>query len=109
MAAGMLLTALGAAQISGCASSTDEGSRPSSRSSMSSVLEDAALTARVKTALTAAGVSPTAVHVTTTQGGIVQLSGFVSSPEDARRAADIARRVEGVKQVYDDVRVAPRG
>jgi osmotically-inducible protein OsmY len=49
------------------------------------------------------------VHVTTTQGGIVQLAGFVDSPEQARRAADIARRVEGVKYVYDDIRVAPRG
>ena len=102
----VLVAMLGAAQIAGCASTSEERSRPSG-SSVSTILEDAALTARIKTALAAAGVSPTAVHVTTTQGGIVQVSGFVNSREDARRAAEIARHVDGVKQVYDDIRVLP--
>ena len=97
----VLVAALGAAQIAGCASKPEE--RPSS--TVGSMLEDAALTARVKTALAAAGISPTAVQVTTTQGGIVQLSGFVNSRDDARRAAEIARNIDGVKQLYDDIRI----
>ena len=103
-----LALALAVALVGGCASSSEERP-PSTGSSVGSFLEDAALTTRVKTALTAAGISPTAVHVTTRDGGIVQLSGFVGSPDEARRAADIARRVEGVKYVYDDIRIAPRG
>jgi osmotically-inducible protein OsmY len=107
MKAAALVAVLGAVQIAGCATSPEERPRQSSGSSLGSLLEDAALTARVKTALAAAGVSPTAVHVTTTQGGIVQLAGFVNSADDARRAAEIARHVDGVKQVYDDIRVVP--
>jgi osmotically-inducible protein OsmY len=38
----------------------------------------------------------------------VQLSGFVDSEDKARRAGEIARQVEGVKQVYNDIRIAPR-
>jgi hyperosmotically inducible protein len=106
--ASVLMAALGAAHVAGCATSSDEREQTSSGTSKSSLLEDAALTARVKTALAAAGISPTAVQVTTTQGGIVQLSGFVDNPEQARRAAEIARNVKGVRYVYDDVRVAPR-
>jgi osmotically-inducible protein OsmY len=44
----------------------------------------------------------------TTYRGVVQLSGFVESEEQARRAAEAARGVEGVKSVYKDLRVAPR-
>jgi osmotically-inducible protein OsmY len=99
-----LVAVLGAAQIAGCASTSEERPR-SSGDSVGTILEDAALTARVKTALAAAGISPTAVQVTTTQGGIVQLSGFVNSRDDARRAAEIARNVDGVKQLYDDIRI----
>jgi osmotically-inducible protein OsmY len=102
-----LVAVLGATQLAGCASTSEERSRTSSGSSIGTILQDAGLTARVKGALLAAGISPTAVQVTTVQGGIVQLSGFVNSPDDARRAAEIARRVEGVKYVYDDIRVIP--
>ena len=72
----------------------------------SSIQEDGALTVRIKTALTAAGAG--SVQVTTTQGGIVQLSGFVDNPADAQRALEVARQVKGVKEVYNDIRVAPQ-
>ena len=69
------------------------------------ILEDAALTRRIKMALAAAGAA--SVQVATTRGGIVQLSGFVDDPEDAERALEVARQVKGVKEVYDDIRVLP--
>jgi osmotically-inducible protein OsmY len=94
--------------ISGCASSSDERAAGGTSRSASSVLDEAALTARVTAALAAAGANPMSINVTTTQGGIVQLSGFVERPEDAQRAAEIARQVKGVKQVYNDIRVVPR-
>jgi osmotically-inducible protein OsmY len=94
--------------LAACASSSEERAGGRTTRSAASVLEDAALTARVKTALAAAGASPLSIGVTTTQGGIVQLSGFVERPEDAQRAAEIARQVRGVQQVYNDIRVVPR-
>jgi osmotically-inducible protein OsmY len=44
-----------------------------------------------------------------TYRGQVQLSGFVPDAEAKRLAEDAARRVEGVKDVKNDIRVAPRG
>lgn len=41
----------------------------------------------------------------TTEGGIVQLAGFVSSREDADRAVAAARQVSGVRDVKDDIRL----
>ncbi len=90
-----------------CGSPSGERAQAGSRAS--TVLEDAALTARVTTALTAAGVAnPLKINVTT-ENGVVQLSGFVDSEDKARRAGEIARRVEGMKRLYNDIRVAPRG
>jgi len=103
----VLFALLCAAQSAGCTSPSGERAQGSSRAS--TVLEDAALTARVTTALTAAGVAnPFKINVTT-ENGVVQLSGFVDSEDKARRAGEIARQVEGVKRLYNDIRVAPRG
>ncbi|WP_035052233.1 BON domain-containing protein [Andreprevotia chitinilytica] len=37
--------------------------------------------------------------------GVVQLSGFVNSQTVASKAVDVARRVEGVKSVKDDMEI----
>ena len=37
--------------------------------------------------------------------GVVQLSGFVDSPEAAARAVEVARSVEGVKEVKNKMSV----
>jgi osmotically-inducible protein OsmY len=39
--------------------------------------------------------------------GTVQLSGFVTTEEQRRQAVDIARRVEGVQEVIDNLSVKP--
>jgi len=39
----------------------------------------------------------------TTFQGVVQLSGFVDSAENARKAGEIARTVQGVKEVKNDL------
>jgi osmotically-inducible protein OsmY len=110
----VLVAAYCVAQAAGCTSPSGERSRSSSGASSGTssgaraVLDDAALTAKVTSALTSAGVAnPFKVNVTT-EKGVVQLSGFVDSEDKARRAGEIARQVEGVKQVYNDIRIVPR-
>lgn len=97
-----LLTVFGAAQLAGCASSPEQRAT-------GQVFDDGLLTARVKRELFhEPGVSFTDVNVTTYRG-VVQLSGFVPSEKYARIAEEAARRVEGVKAVKNDIRIAPRG
>ena len=66
-------------------------------------LSDTAISAKVKTALLGdPDVKGTDVQVETFRG-TVQLSGFVDSPQSAARAADIARRVDGVLDVRNAI------
>ena len=69
---------------------------------------DAALTAKVKSAIASdAGLgSASAINVNTYRG-VVQLSGFVDSQEKIQRAAEAARKVDGVRQVENNIRVKP--
>jgi hyperosmotically inducible protein len=101
----MLLALSGTPTLGGSASLSEEQSAGGASRAASSILEDAALTAKIKTALTAAGAA--SVQVATTRGGIVQLSGFVDLAEDAERAVEVARQVKGVREVYNDIRVVP--
>lgn len=41
----------------------------------------------------------------TTNNGIVQLSGFANSAQEAERAAEVARKVPGVKDVKSDIQL----
>lgn len=66
---------------------------------------DSLLTAKVKTALLKdSAMSAFAVSVET-HNGIVLLSGFVDNESQARRAAEIASRVEGVVEVKNSLTV----
>ena len=96
-----VFAALGLA-LAGCSSS------PESRGT-GQVVDDAGLTARVKTAIGREAGLGTATNVNvTTYRGVVQLSGFVDSQQVADRAAAVARSVDGVKSVQNDLRVAPK-
>lgn len=71
--------------------------------SAAQTIDDATITAKVKSQLLASPeVSGLDVNVTTYEGQ-VQLSGYVSSPEQRRQAEQIARTVEGVKSVSNDL------
>ena len=66
-------------------------------------VDDSIVTTRVKSALIASPeVKGTEVKVETVNG-TVQLSGFVASQTEARRAADIASRVNGVDRVVNSI------
>jgi hyperosmotically inducible protein len=85
----LTLVSLGA-----CSHFTDPNSRK-----VGVAMSDTAISAKVKTALLGdPDVKGTNVQVETFRG-TVQLSGFVDSAASAARAADIARRVEGVTDV----------
>src|ERR671915_152988 len=72
------------------------------------VIDDATLTARVKTALLKVeGLGAFKVDVNTNRGE-VQLTGFVRDDEMIRRSVETARGVPGVVRVHNDLRVAPR-
>jgi osmotically-inducible protein OsmY len=66
---------------------------------MGVTVADTAISAKVKAALAGdPDVKATDVQVETYKG-TVQLSGFVDSPQNVSRAADLARRVDGVREV----------
>jgi osmotically-inducible protein OsmY len=66
-------------------------------------IDDALITTKVKAALAAdPDVKATEVKVETFKG-TVQLSGFVNSRESVQKAVDIARGVNGVRDVKNDM------
>ena len=98
-----VLAATAAALLSACAS---ERQRDETRRTTGEFNNDAALTARVKSAIaTDVGARTAAAINIETYRGTVQLSGFASSPEQVEKAAAAAKKVEGVRSVKNDVRV----
>jgi osmotically-inducible protein OsmY len=95
--------ALAAAALIGAA-----GCAPTqTRQSTGEMVDDAALTARVKSALiNEPGVKSTAINVEAFRG-TVSLSGFVDSAEMAQKAIGAAEKVGGVRSVKNDMRVKP--
>ena len=68
-------------------------------------LNDSLITGKVKAALVAdPDLKATEINVETYKG-TVQLSGFVSSPDDMPKAVALARKIDGVKAVKNDMAV----
>ncbi len=87
----------------GCAHNRDSDN--TSRSA-GTVVDDAGLTAKVKTAIAKDVGAGTAANVNVnTYKGEVQLSGFVDSQEKANQAAAAARGVSGVTYVQNSIQV----
>jgi len=71
------------------------------------VVDDAIITARVKTALlNDRQVGATKIDVTTVNG-VVTMSGTVKSQAEAARAIDLARQAPGVKDVKSTLQIIP--
>ena len=97
-----LITATFAAAVAltavGCSSN------PTSKSA-GEYVDDAVITTKVKAAFAAdPTVKATEINVETYKGD-VQLSGFVAEAGDASKAVQIARGVQGVTSVKNDIRV----
>ena len=69
------------------------------------VVDDSALTAAVKGQLIADQTMQSYKVNVETQNGVVQLTGFVDSDKARSRAAEIARSVNGVKNVRNDLEI----
>jgi len=90
--------AMALASLLGCASTpTQEGT--------GEYVDDTVITSKVKSAIFGEPTLKSAEINVETFKGVVQLSGFVSSAADIRKAADLARSVKGVKSVKDDMRL----
>lgn len=68
-------------------------------------LDDAAILTSVKSALIADPVTEAGEINVDVNRGIVKLSGFVDSPNEKSKAGDVARNVDGVKSVQNDLSV----
>lgn len=91
-----------AVALSGCASDNP----PETKRTTGEFTSDAALTAKVKSAIaTDVGARTAAAINIETYRGVVQLTGFVNSSDQAERAEAAAKKVDGVRSVKNDVRI----
>ena len=83
--------------LAGCASNEKQGGN--------SYFQDAAITTKVKTAIfNEPGLKVMNVSVDT-EDGVVALSGSVKSRAEKLKVGDVARRVDGVKRVKNDLTI----
>ena len=95
------LAAAALAGLGACASS-DDGNRRST----GELTDDAAVTAKVKSAIaTDAGARTASAVNVETYRGVVQLTGFVDSEDQVTRAVSAAKKVQGVRSVKNDIRL----
>lgn len=66
-------------------------------------IDDGVITAQVKAALLADETVKSADIAVVTRDGIVQLSGFVNNQEQIDRAIQVAKGIEGIAQVSNDL------
>lgn len=79
----------------------------SNRQSAGEYIDDATITTRVKARLVESSeVRGREVQVET-HNAVVQLSGFVGSVNEAKRAVELAASVPGVRSVKNDIRIKP--
>lgn len=83
-----------ATSLAGCAAMTG-------RETLGEYIDDAAITTKVKTSIiNELGLKQIGVE---TMQNVVQLSGFVDSPQIKTRAGEIARSIYGVKEVKNNL------
>lgn len=108
----LLLSMASVAVITTTAACAPANDSPSARSSQQGTgekvgeyIDDSVITAKVKAALVDdPELSAIEVNVETYKG-VVQLSGFVKDSEDIGRATQVARKVNGVVDVKNDLRL----
>lgn len=97
----LLAAASATLQLAGCASLDEGMSVP--------VVDDATLASTIKTAIADGAGTGTAMNVNVlASDGAVRLTGFANSPQASLRAEQIARSVQGVRSVSNELNVPPR-
>ena len=93
-----LVFAILLASLVGCAGT-------STKESTGEYFDDTVITSKVKTAiLNEPSLKSAQINVETFKG-VVQLTGFVNSRADINKAVEVARGVNGVKSVKNDMRL----
>jgi hyperosmotically inducible protein len=93
------LAAVLAMMWAGCSSTSD---RTEGRQ-----LDDRIVNSKVKDALEDSPVYKFPEVRAMTYGGVVQLSGFVDTQDQKARAAELARKIEGVREVINNISLKP--
>jgi len=94
----LLLTAVAVTAFAGCAAT------PTTESA-GQYMDDTAITTKVKAAIFNDPTLKSAEINVETFKGEVQLSGFVGTQDDIRKAVTVAKDVNGVKSVKNDMRL----
>jgi osmotically-inducible protein OsmY len=101
----LVLSVFLAAAAVGCSSTETRGEAEQAGATAGRVVDDSVITAKVKSALIAdSQTKASQINVETFQGK-VQLSGFVDNDTARSRAVQLARNVDGVKDVENDMQV----
>ena len=102
------VTVLAAAALAlgACASSNPNTNEGSKSETTGQYIDDATVTAKVKTAIASdVGVKAASNVNVETYRGVVQLSGFADSDAQAAKAVAAAKKVNGVRSVKNDMRI----
>lgn len=105
----ILATFIAAGALVGCSATGDRGAMESAGATAGRVMDDSVITGKVKSALIADPTTKAMQIEVETYEGRVQLSGFVDSEAARERAVEIARNVEGVKEVQNSMQLRNRG
>lgn len=88
-----------------CSKTEEPLSSPVPATSVGTEIDDTVITAKVKTALMADTSVNSADIAVVTRKGEVQLSGFVNNQSQIDRAMEVARGIEGVNKVGNDMAI----
>jgi osmotically-inducible protein OsmY len=95
------------ASLTGCNDQTSQSNPPADRTA-GQVVDDKALTAKVKAALADNPDYKFGDVTVDTMNGTVQLSGFVNTADQKTKAEEIAKGVQGVQNVEDKMTTKPQ-
>ena len=87
----------------GCASHDERGTAERTAANAGRVVDDSVITGKVKAALVADPTTKAHQIEVETFKGTVQLSGFVDDAAARTRAVEVAKNIEGVKNVKNDL------
>lgn len=104
----MLATLLAVGAI-GCTSTSERGPVENTSANAGRVVDDSVITGKVKAALVADSTTKAHQISVETFKGTVQLSGFVDDAAARTRATEIARNIDGVKDVDNNLQLRERG
>ena len=108
--AGMILAAVLAMSAAACSSNSEtRGDAERAGAKAGRVIDDSVVTGKVKAALIADPTTKAHQIEVETFKGTVQLSGWVDTPEARERATEVARNVDGVKDVKNSLGLRSRG